>query len=232
MHTTTHNTAPEAVQAKPCQNCRDNFPLPEPKDHFDRQVVADYTARRSACTACPGAQKPCLVGMATPVQPLVPDVVQRVLQAFDATESLRTVLRACQAVAALAECVNSPRAAVCMESLGELLHLQGAAMAQRLDTLDGLIDTTRAELATRPTGDRAMHFVLDASDHAVHLRQAQLAFVAVASMVPFATDSLSGENLSAALHVLIDALNERATGLDDQLGELHAALVPTNGGGV
>ena len=47
----------------PCTNCRDNFPLPSgPMDFFDTQVVADYVTRRTACTLCPAAQKPCLKG--------------------------------------------------------------------------------------------------------------------------------------------------------------------------
>lgn len=49
------------TSASPCTNCRDNFPLPSgPLDFFDKQVVADYVTRRTACTKCPAAQKPCL----------------------------------------------------------------------------------------------------------------------------------------------------------------------------
>lgn len=45
----------------PCTDCRDNFKLPSgPLDFFDTQVVADYVTRRTACTLCPSAQKPCL----------------------------------------------------------------------------------------------------------------------------------------------------------------------------
>ena len=60
MHTTTHNAAREAVQAKPCQNCRDNFPLPEALDVFDTMVIAGYVERRTACGMCPASAKPCL----------------------------------------------------------------------------------------------------------------------------------------------------------------------------
>ena len=49
------------TSASPCTDCRDNFPLPSgPLDFFDTQVVADYVTRRTACTKCPAAQKPCL----------------------------------------------------------------------------------------------------------------------------------------------------------------------------
>lgn len=44
----------------PCTKCRDNFPLPVAMDYFDQRVIADYTQRRSACTAMPDAVKPCL----------------------------------------------------------------------------------------------------------------------------------------------------------------------------
>lgn len=44
----------------PCTKCRDNSPLPEALDFFDRIVIADYTQRRTACTAVPDAVKPCL----------------------------------------------------------------------------------------------------------------------------------------------------------------------------
>ena len=93
MYTTTHNTAHQAVQAKPCQNCRDNFPLPEAEDVFDQHVVHGYLVRRSACTACANTAKPCLVKEAPKPQGL-PTLPQLVLEAQDFTESLRTVLRA------------------------------------------------------------------------------------------------------------------------------------------
>ena len=51
------------ASASPCTGCPDNFPLPDgPLDFFDTQVVADYVSRRTACTLCPAAQKPCLKG--------------------------------------------------------------------------------------------------------------------------------------------------------------------------
>lgn len=46
--------------ATTCTKCRDNFPLPEALDYFDRIVIEDYTQRRTACTAVPNAAKPCL----------------------------------------------------------------------------------------------------------------------------------------------------------------------------
>ena len=52
----------EATSASPCANCPDNRPLPKAMDFFDAQVVADYVSRRTACTLCPAAQKPCLKG--------------------------------------------------------------------------------------------------------------------------------------------------------------------------
>ena len=43
-----------------CTKCRDNFPLPVAMDYFDQRVIADYTQRRTACTAVADAAKPCL----------------------------------------------------------------------------------------------------------------------------------------------------------------------------
>ena len=52
----------EATSASPCTGCSDNFPLPKAMDFFDARVVADYVTRRTACTLCPAADKPCLKG--------------------------------------------------------------------------------------------------------------------------------------------------------------------------
>lgn len=224
MHTTTHNAAPEAVQAKPCQNCRDNFPLPEAQDVFDQHVVHGYLVRRSACTACPNTAKPCLVKESAQPQGL-PTLPQLVLEAQDSTESLRTVLRACHAIAALAAGVTNPHATVSMDGLGELLHLHSDAMEQRLDAIGVLMDTVRKTTGARHTGDRARHLSMDATDQHHHMRQAQLAFAAVADMVPCAADTLTGENLAAALRVLADAMAERTAAMDDMLDALHAVLV-------
>ena len=49
-----------ASASSPCTKCRDNFPLPVAMDYFDQRVIADYTQRRTSCTAVPDADKPCL----------------------------------------------------------------------------------------------------------------------------------------------------------------------------
>jgi len=170
MHTTTHNTAPEAVQAEPC--------LP-----------------------------------------------QLVLEAQDFTESLRTVLRACHAIASLAAGVTNPHATVNMDGLGELLHLHSDAMEQCLDAIGQRIDAVRKAPGLRDTSDRARHLALDASDQHTHMCQAQLAFEAVADMAPCAADTLTGENLAVALRLLADAMAERTAAMDDTLDALHAVLV-------
>ena len=224
MHTTTHNAAREAVQAKPCQNCRDNFPLPEAQDVFDQHVVHGYLVRRSACTACPNAAKPCLV-KETPKPQGLPTLPQLVLEAQDFTESLRTVLRACHAIASLAAGATNPHATVNMDGLGELLHLHSDAMEQRLDAIGVRLDAVRTATGARDTGDRARHLTMDASDQHTHMSQAQLAFEAVADMAPCAADSLTGENLAAALRLLADAMGERTAAIDDMLDALHAVLV-------
>ena len=224
MHTTTHNAAREAVQAKPCQNCRDNFPLPEAEDVFDERVVQGYVQRRRACTACPNAAKPCLVKEASKPQGL-PTLQQLVLEAQDHTESLRTVLRACHATAALAAGVTNPHTTVSMEGLGELLHLHSEAMERCLDAIDALIETTRATLFNRPVGDQARSLALNASDQLANMRQVQLAQETVASMLPYANDTLAGENLAATQCLLADAMAERTAVMDDMLDALHAALV-------
>ena len=46
--------------ASRCAGCRDNFPLPDAADVFDRMVVDGYLARRKACALCPEGAKPCL----------------------------------------------------------------------------------------------------------------------------------------------------------------------------
>lgn len=53
-------TASAKDAADPCTDCRDNFPLPVPRDFFDRRVVDGYLARRTACDKCPSGDKPCL----------------------------------------------------------------------------------------------------------------------------------------------------------------------------
>lgn len=53
-------SAPINEPASPCTNCRDNFPLPQALDVFDRMVVAGYVERRTACDKCPAGAKPCM----------------------------------------------------------------------------------------------------------------------------------------------------------------------------
>jgi len=224
MRTTTHNAASQAAQAEPCQNCRDNFPLPEAQDVFDQHVVHGYLVRRSACTACPNPAKPCLVKESAQPQGL-PTLPQLVLEAQDFTESLRTVLRACHAIAALAAGVTNPHATVNMDGLGELLHLHSDAMEQRLDAIGVRLDALRTATGARDTGDRARHLAMDASDQHTHMCQAQLAFEAVADMAPCAADTLMGENLAAALRLLADAMDERTAAMDNMLDALHAVLM-------
>lgn len=154
-----------------------------------------------------------------------PCLPQLVLQAQDFTESLRTVLRACHAIASLAAGATNPHATVSMDGLGELLHLHSDAMEQRLGAIGKLIDTVRTAASARQTGDRARHLAMDATDQHHHMRQAQLAFAAVADMVPCAANTLTGENLAAALRLLADAMAERTAAMDDMLDALHAVLV-------
>ena len=58
--TLNKHIAIRAVQAEPCQKCRDNFPLPVAVDYFDQQVIAGYVERRTACGLQPAYCKPCL----------------------------------------------------------------------------------------------------------------------------------------------------------------------------
>lgn len=153
-----------------------------------------------------------------------PCLAQLALQAQDFTESLRTVLRACHAVASLAAGATHPHAIVSRDGLGELLHLHGEAMEQRLEAIGALVEASRAALAARPSADRARRVAIDASDQLAHMRQAQLAWCAVACMVPYAADTLAGENLGAALRLLADAMAERTAAMDGMLDALHAAL--------
>lgn len=154
-----------------------------------------------------------------------PCLPQLVLEAQDFTESLRTVLRACHAIAALAAGVTNPHATVSMDGLGELLHLHSDAMEQRLDAIGVRIDALRTATGVRHIDDRARHLAMDATDQHTHMCQAQLAFEAVADMAPCAADTLTGENLAAALRLLADAMAERTAAMDDMLDALHAVLV-------
>ena len=53
------NTPPEPFN--PCTGCKDNFQLPTgPMDIFDQWALQGQIARRTACTLCPSAAKPCL----------------------------------------------------------------------------------------------------------------------------------------------------------------------------
>ena len=55
-------TMHDAASASLCASCLDNFPLPTgAMDIFDQWAVQDQMARRTACTLCPAAAKPCLV---------------------------------------------------------------------------------------------------------------------------------------------------------------------------
>lgn len=154
---------------------------------------------------------------------------QLVLEAQDFTESLRTVLRACHAIASLAAGATNPHATVNMDGLGELLHLHSDAMEQRLDAIGVRIDALRTATGIRHTDDRARHLAMDATDQHTHMCQAQLAFEAVADMAPCAADALTGENLAAALRLLADAMAERTAAMDDMLDALHAVLVKEEG---
>ena len=153
-----------------------------------------------------------------------PCLAQHVLQCQDHTESLRTVLRACHAVASLAAGASNPGAAVGMDGLGELLHLHSEAMEQRLDAIHTLIETIRTALIRRPERGQAISLTLNASDQLADMRQVQLAWQAVACMVPYAADTLTGENLAAALRLMADAMHGRTAAMDDMLDALHAAL--------
>ncbi|MGD9773856.1 hypothetical protein [Diaphorobacter sp.] len=244
MQTMTNNAARVAAQAKPCLKGRDNVPAPKANPTF-RQVVVNgqgflvplgadpafpstaeaedvfdqialygqdgYLLRRNTDTACPAAAK----------------ASQLALQAQDETESLRTVLSACRAVAAMAAVLSDPGAMISMEALGELLHLHNDAMATRIDSLEEMIEAASKGVADRPMGDTARSVAFDARDFVCHLRTAQLAFGAIACMVPSSTDTLSGEDLSAAISLVIDAMAARTVAMDEQLDALYAALART-----
>ncbi len=79
-------------------------------------------------------------------------------------------------------------------------------------------------MVPRPERGQAISLVLNASDQLANMRQVQLAWQAVACMVPYAADTLTGENLGAALRLLADAMQERTAAMDDKLDALHAAL--------
>ncbi|GKS83812.1 hypothetical protein AVMA1855_06690 [Acidovorax sp. SUPP1855] len=224
MQTITHNAAHQAVQAKPCQNCRDNFPLPEPKDFFDQRVVTGYIERRTACSACPAAVKPCLP--ASPAADLAP-VVQLVLQCQDDTESIRTVLRAYRGVETLighSDLSASPSG----DELAELLRTFTMAIDARLVNLDNKLTAANTALREREQQGRidahAPHLAFEAVDQLGHLRFGRDAFAAMHSLVPYA-EHAEAEDLSAALHILGESMAARLQIMDDQLDALHAALV-------
>ncbi len=82
-------------------------------------------------------------------------------------------------------------------------------------------------MVPRPERGQAISLVLNASDQLADMRQVQLAWQAVARMVPYAADTLTGENLAAALRLMADAMHGRTAAMDDMLDALHAALTAT-----
>ena len=57
-----HDAAGASASASLCASCLDNFPLrAQPQDIFDTWALEGQLARRTACTLCPAASKPCLV---------------------------------------------------------------------------------------------------------------------------------------------------------------------------
>lgn len=221
MQTITQNAAPQAVQAKPCQSCPDNFALPEPKDCFDQRVVDSYIERRTACNACPAAIKPC---MATPVSL---DLSHHVLRCQDDTESIRTVLRAYRGVETLIG--RSDLASnVSGDELSELLRTFTTAIDARLVNLTGKLNSVNTALRQRESAGaidaHAPHLAFEAVDQLGHLNFGRDAFAAMHSLARYA-EHAEGEDLSAALHILGEGMAARLQIMDDQLDALHAALV-------
>ena len=122
------NAACEAVQAKPCQNCRDRFPLPKAMDYFDQQVIAGYTARRTACTACPDAEKPCLATPNNDQAKRHQVVMQALMQVETLTETLLKLVPA------------QPENCAVHALLHRLAALNTAAMGGVLDDGEDLAD--------------------------------------------------------------------------------------------
>jgi hypothetical protein len=102
-----------------CAKCRDNFPLPVAMDYFDQRVIADYTQRRTACTAAPDAAKPCLKPAPTAIH-----MTERQKTGLQATWQADSLLRALMHAAHHGD----------VEGLSCLLR----AMLQRLLDLNGV----------------------------------------------------------------------------------------------
>ena len=62
MHDAASTSTSTSASASLCASCLDNFPLrAQPQDIFDTWALEGQLARRTACTLCPAASKPCLV---------------------------------------------------------------------------------------------------------------------------------------------------------------------------
>lgn len=106
-----------------CNDCRDNFPLPSgPLDFFDARVVQGYTERRTACSRCPEAAKPCLAGAPAPSTATATDSVQLIQLHAEAHNALAMALHYMRQPAA-----NVPGAArKAVQALAALRRLDGA----------------------------------------------------------------------------------------------------------
>lgn len=225
MTTTLHNAAPQAVQAKPCQDCPDNFPLPEARDHFDRQVVQGYIERRRTCALRPAAGKPCLAAAAAPATPAIAlSLSHVVLQAEDDAEALCAVLSGYRGIESLLALADFSRDALSGDELSELLHALNQTFSTRLDALEFNVDAVRAALRLRPMAGPVAGLAVDVADQVGWLRAVRQAYEALRKLLPHA-EHTPCVDLSAALQAINDALATQVLALDGVLTALHAALV-------
>jgi len=153
-----------------------------------------------------------------------PCLAQLVLQAEDDTEALRTVLRAYRAIETLMAYATHPHAAVSGDELAALLLVHNRAMDIRLHALAAKIETVHTTLRACASDGPAAPLALQAIDHLENLRGVREAYGALQSLVPYA-EHTTGDDLSAALQMLNEAMTEHTAQMDDKLDALHAALV-------
>lgn len=209
----------------PCDGCPENTPLFKPEDIFDELALQGYIARRRACPLRQDTDKPCLRAAPsdTTAQAPAPDTAQCALQAQDETESIRTALRACLAVADLIEAAPQQYAAACMAPLGALLEVHCDAIADSLDAIDALMAAARRGASEGPHGAAARLLVQRASGQAADLRQShveQAAFEGLRDPHSAAWRAC----IAAQLRAVCKATAALTAAMDDALDAIHAEL--------
>ena len=125
-----------------CTKCRDNFPMPVAADYFDERVIADYTQRRSACTAVPDAEKPCLRPALAALQS---ESKQDMISTTELTPRQQTGLEACYQIEALLRSLMIAAQHGDMEDMQHLMRATLPRLVEMNSVAISALDTTDSE---------------------------------------------------------------------------------------